>query len=111
MTNKLPVVGKRYRNKKFKANGILSGWYLNQVIPFGIFDFDDGRKIEVRGSDLENFFSEFEEVPVDNIKIQPNPVVDNKIETNNEVDKAYDKGWHDGVDFAIKILIEELKRK
>jgi len=34
---------------------------------------------------------EAEEVPVDNIKIKPKPVVDNKIETNNEVERALEE--------------------
>jgi len=57
---------------------------------------------------------EAEEVPEDNIKIQPKPVVDNKIETNNKVDKGYDKGWHDGVNFAKicqKNVAENLRKK
>lgn len=66
MTNKLPEVGKRYRHKELKANGFLTGWFLNQVIPFGIFKFDDGRELEIRGLALEDFFSIFQELPEDN---------------------------------------------
>jgi len=196
MTNKMPVVGQKYLSTKTGLECKLIFWDERTAIAKCKY----GTRLECIG---EKFWDYFEELPEDNIKIQPKPVVDNKIETNNEVDraleelkreinylenkgiidfeaylklrtrsqnlvdaleaeesamnvvkdalkegirnmkdfnakmdekypmskpepkidmkeerkevnevdKAYDKGWHDGVDFAKKILIEELKRK
>jgi hypothetical protein len=121
MTNKLPVVGKRYRLQKLylAGNNNKTTRENKKVIVIEIEEREKDYLIHYKDDDgITNCLSSisflgiyYEEDSEDNIKIQPKPVVDNKIETNNEVDKAYDKGWHDGVDFAKKILIEELKRK
>jgi hypothetical protein len=133
--DKLPVVGKRYRVSKLylAGNNNKTTCENKKVIVTKIKEREKDYLIHYKDDDgITNCLSSisflnvyYEEDSEDNIKIQAKPVVDNKIETKNElsealaeveiaknainfitdrVDKAYDKGWHDGVDFARKIL-------
>lgn len=87
MTNKMPVVGKRYRSTRYDKPFFLSriGQDREYLKPWFIAKHESLRIIETIEDNLENFWDYFEEFPEDNKT--PNPVNLEKEEVN-KVDEA-----------------------